>query len=78
MGADKDGSVTEELGLYGLPETFVIDRSGRIAYVHATLYCPGQLLEGRAFPTYGSLKKSHCWIHNQISTQNIAPCPNTP
>lgn len=33
-GADLDGRVGIEWGVYGVPETFVIDRSGRIAYKH--------------------------------------------
>jgi cytochrome c biogenesis protein CcmG/thiol:disulfide interchange protein DsbE len=30
-GADRDGRVSIEWGVYGVPETFVIDREGRIA-----------------------------------------------
>ena len=33
-GADIDGRVAIEWGVYGVPETFVIDREGRIAYKH--------------------------------------------
>ena len=33
-GADHDGRVGIDWGVYGLPETFVIDRSGRIVYKH--------------------------------------------
>lgn len=33
-GADLDGRVGIEWGVYGVPETFVIDRQGRIAYKH--------------------------------------------
>ncbi len=31
-GADLDGRVAIDRGVYGVPETFVIDRAGRIAY----------------------------------------------
>jgi len=31
-GADLDGRVAIDWGVYGVPETFVIDREGRIAY----------------------------------------------
>lgn len=31
-GADTDGRVAIDWGVYGVPETFVIDRQGRIAY----------------------------------------------
>ena len=33
-GADLDGRVGLDWGVYGVPETFVVDRSGRIAYKH--------------------------------------------
>ncbi len=33
-GADIDGRVSIDWGVYGVPETFVIDRDGRIAYKH--------------------------------------------
>jgi cytochrome c biogenesis protein CcmG/thiol:disulfide interchange protein DsbE len=33
-GADVDGRAGIEWGVYGVPETFVIDRQGRIAYKH--------------------------------------------
>ena len=33
-GADLDGRVGIDWGVYGVPETFVIDKNGRIAYKH--------------------------------------------
>lgn len=33
-GADIDGRVGIDWGVYGVPETFVIDKTGRIAYKH--------------------------------------------
>lgn len=33
-GADLDGRVAIDWGVYGVPETFVVDRAGRIAYKH--------------------------------------------
>lgn len=33
-GADRDGRVAIEWGVYGVPETFVITKSGRIAHKH--------------------------------------------
>lgn len=33
-GADRDGRVAIDWGVYGVPETFVIGRDGRIAYKH--------------------------------------------
>jgi cytochrome c biogenesis protein CcmG/thiol:disulfide interchange protein DsbE len=34
VGSDRDGHVSIDWGVYGVPETFVIDREGRIAYKH--------------------------------------------
>ena len=34
IGADASGRTAIEWGVYGMPETFIIDRSGRIAYKH--------------------------------------------
>ena len=34
LGADRDGRVAIDWGVYGVPETFVIDKDGRIAYRH--------------------------------------------
>lgn len=34
IGADRAGRVAIDWGVYGLPETFVIDAEGRIAYKH--------------------------------------------
>lgn len=33
-GADIDGRVAIDWGVYGVPETFVVDREGRIVYKH--------------------------------------------
>ncbi len=34
MGADRDGRVGIDWGVYGVPETFVVDGQGRIAFKH--------------------------------------------
>jgi cytochrome c biogenesis protein CcmG/thiol:disulfide interchange protein DsbE len=34
VGADRDGRVAIDFGVYGVPETFVIDRNGRIRLRH--------------------------------------------
>jgi cytochrome c biogenesis protein CcmG, thiol:disulfide interchange protein DsbE len=34
IGADRDGRVAIDFGVYGVPETFVIDRNGRIRLRH--------------------------------------------
>lgn len=35
VGADRDGRAGFELGIYGVPETFVVDAGGRIRHRHA-------------------------------------------
>ena len=44
-GADLDGRVAIDWGVYGVPETFVIDRDGRIAYKHIGPITPRLLHE---------------------------------
>ena len=43
VGADEDGRVGIDLGVYGVPETFVIDKSGRIRYKHVGPITPRDL-----------------------------------
>lgn len=40
IGADFDGRVAIEWGVYGVPETYVIDRQGRIRYRHVGALTP--------------------------------------
>ena len=44
-GADVDGSVGIDWGVYGVPETFVVDVDGRIAYKHVGPLSPAVLAE---------------------------------
>ena len=44
-GADISGQVGIEWGVYGVPETFVIDRNGHIAYKHIGPVTPAALSE---------------------------------
>lgn len=44
-GADLDGRVSIEWGVYGVPETFVIDRAGRIRHKHIGALTPRALDE---------------------------------
>lgn len=39
-GADLNGRVAIDWGVYGVPETFIIDREGRIAYKHIGAVTP--------------------------------------
>ena len=44
-GADMSGRVGIDWGVYGVPETFVVDRGGRIAYKHIGPITPQALQE---------------------------------
>lgn len=55
-GADVDGRVAIEWGVYGVPETFVIDREGKIAYKHIGPVTP-ELLEETLRPLIARLKQ---------------------
>jgi len=45
VGADRDGRVGIEWGVYGVPETFVIDAEGRIVYKHVGPLMPYDVKE---------------------------------
>ena len=34
IGADKDGNASIQWGVYGIPETFVLDKNSNIRYKH--------------------------------------------
>lgn len=55
-GADVDGRVAIEWGVYGVPETFVIDREGKITYKHIGPVTP-ELLEETLRPLIARLKQ---------------------
>ena len=55
-GADIDGRVAIDWGVYGVPETFVIDREGRIAYKHIGPITP-KLLEETLRPLIARLRR---------------------
>ncbi|HEX4928839.1 MAG TPA: DsbE family thiol:disulfide interchange protein [Burkholderiales bacterium] len=55
-GADIDGRVAIDWGVYGVPETFVIDRDGRIAYKHIGAVTP-RLLQETLRPLIAKLRQ---------------------
>jgi cytochrome c biogenesis protein CcmG/thiol:disulfide interchange protein DsbE len=55
LGADTTGRTAIEWGVYGMPETFVIDRAGRIAYKHVGPISP-DALKRTLLPTIARLK----------------------
>lgn len=54
-GADLDGRVGIDWGVYGVPETFVVDRDGRIAYKHIGPVTP-EVLEQKLRPLIAGLR----------------------
>lgn len=57
-GADIDGRVAIDWGVYGVPETFVIDRNGRIAYKQIGPI-PPQVLEEKLLPLIRKLRQQN-------------------
>ena len=55
-GADIDGRVSIDWGVYGVPETFVIDRGGRIAYKHIGPVTP-EVLQEKLRPLIATLRQ---------------------
>ena len=55
-GADLDGRVAIDWGVYGVPETFVIDRNGRIAYKQIGPITP-KLLSEKLLPLIEQLRR---------------------
>ena len=55
-GADLDGRVGIDWGVYGVPETFVIDRDGRIAYKQNGPITP-RILDEKLLPLIRSLQR---------------------
>lgn len=57
-GADLDGRVAIDWGVYGVPETFVIDRDGRIAYKQIGPITP-TVWKQTMLPLIRELRKQH-------------------
>jgi len=55
-GADRNGRVGIDWGVYGVPETFVIDRQGRIRYKHVGVMTR-DILDGRILPLVRQLQE---------------------
>jgi cytochrome c biogenesis protein CcmG/thiol:disulfide interchange protein DsbE len=55
-GADDEGRVAIDWGVYGVPETFVVDKSGRIAYKQVGPITP-DVLEHTLLPLIERLRR---------------------
>jgi cytochrome c biogenesis protein CcmG, thiol:disulfide interchange protein DsbE len=56
IGADIDGRVAIDWGVYGVPETFLVDRRGIIAYKQIGPLTPG-ILDRKIAPLIGRLRE---------------------
>jgi cytochrome c biogenesis protein CcmG/thiol:disulfide interchange protein DsbE len=56
-GADIDGGVAIDWGVYGVPETFVVDRQGRIAYKQIGAITP-EILDRTLLPMIARLQQN--------------------
>ncbi len=56
-GADLDGRVGIDWGVYGVPETFVVDRDGRIGFKHIGPLTP-EVLQNKLLPLIERLRGS--------------------
>jgi cytochrome c biogenesis protein CcmG/thiol:disulfide interchange protein DsbE len=56
-GADLDGRVAIDWGVYGVPETFVVDKHGRIAFKQVGPITP-ELLERTILPLISTLRSN--------------------
>jgi len=67
-GADLDGRVAIDWGVYGVPETFVIGADGRIAFKHIGPLT-AEILERTIIPLIDSLKQSLPQAGKQSGTE---------
>ena len=67
-GHDRDGKVGLDLGVYGVPETFVIDREGRIAHKHV-----GPIAEEDWEETIRPLLRRICSARRRASRETARP-----
>jgi len=56
IGADRNGRAVIDWGVYGYPETFVIDKTGRIRYRHVGPILP-QDLDNKIYPILKALNQ---------------------
>ena len=56
VGVDRNGRASIEWGVYGVPETFIVDRQGRIAYKHVGPLTP-EVIDGKIAPLLAELSK---------------------
>jgi len=71
IGADRDGRVAIDWGVYGVPETFLIDKQGRIAFKQIGPVTEEVLAE-KILPLVEKLRQSSNTTTNQSGAANNA------
>lgn len=56
IGADRNGRVSIEWGVYGVPETFLVDKEGRIVFKQIGAVTP-EILEQKILPLVAKLRQ---------------------
>ena len=56
IGADRNGRVGIEWGVYGVPETFVIDKQGTVRFKHVGPLNPA-VIDGKIVPLLKELQR---------------------
>ena len=56
IGIDRDGRVVIDFGVYGVPESYLIDRTGRIRYKQVGPFTPDDI-RGKLLPLLAELSK---------------------
>ncbi|HLN24305.1 MAG TPA: DsbE family thiol:disulfide interchange protein [Patescibacteria group bacterium] len=56
IGADRDGRVGIDFGVYGVPESYLIDKQGRIRFKQTGPFTP-EIISGKLLPLVAELSK---------------------
>ena len=62
IAEDKEGTLAIDLGVYGTPETFLIDKEGKIRYRHVGILNKA-VWKKYFLPRIKKLDKSHAYVH---------------
>ncbi len=73
-GADRDGRVAIDWGVYGVPETFVIGKDGRIAYKHIGAVTP-EILQTTIMPLIEALRRGETEVVGEADGETARAGP---
>lgn len=71
-GADLNGRVSIDWGVYGVPETFVVGKDGRIAYKHIGAVT-SEVLQTKILPLVESLRRAEALTSNVGNSEQPPP-----